>query len=67
VRYWQLDVTFEAGAHLGIETQRQWSEKTIVRTKPGSSGLFSLITLLICHLLQDQELSVCQAASSACG
>ena len=32
---WQLEVTFEeARAHLGIETQRQWSDLAILRTTP---------------------------------
>ena len=32
---WQLEVTFEeARAHLGVETQRQWSELAIGRTTP---------------------------------
>jgi hypothetical protein len=35
VRRWQMEVTFEeARAHLGMETQRQWSEKAIARTTP---------------------------------
>ena len=44
---WQLEVTFHAvRAHLGVETQRQWSERTIARTTPALLGLFSLVTLL---------------------
>ncbi|WP_455429908.1 IS701 family transposase, partial [Microvirga arabica] len=32
VRRWQVEVTFqEARSHLGIETQRQWSDKAIAR------------------------------------
>jgi hypothetical protein len=43
---WRLEVTFEeARAHLGIETQRQWSEKAIARTTPALLALFSLVTL----------------------
>jgi hypothetical protein len=43
---WQLEVTFhEVRTHLGVETQRQWSDKAIVRTTPALLGLFSLITL----------------------
>lgn len=50
VRYfimrWQVEVTFEeVRAHLGVETQRQWSERAIERTTPALFGLFSLITL----------------------
>jgi hypothetical protein len=63
VQRWQLEVTFEeARAHLGIETQRQWSEKVIRRTTPVLLGLFSLITLLVHDLLQGQEMPVRQAA-----
>jgi len=47
VRRWQLEVTFEeARRHLGVETQRQWSDKAIARTTPLLMGLFSWITLL---------------------
>jgi hypothetical protein len=44
---WQLEVTFHAlRTHLGVETQRQWSERAIARTTPVLLGLFSLVTLL---------------------
>lgn len=44
---WQLEVTFrEVRAHLGVETQRQWSERAILRTTPALLGIFSLVTLL---------------------
>jgi hypothetical protein len=47
VQRWQLEVTFEeARRHLGLETQRQWSELGIARTTPVLLGLFSLVTLL---------------------
>ena len=60
---WQLEVTFEeARAHLGVETQRQWSEKAILRTTPVLLGLFSLVTLFAHQLLQGQELPLRQAA-----
>jgi hypothetical protein len=43
---WQMEVTFqEARRHLGVETQRQWSELAIRRTTPALLGLFSLVTL----------------------
>lgn len=59
---WQLEVTFEeARAHLGIETQRQWSELAIVRTTPSLLGLFSLVTLFAHQLLQGQEVPIRQA------
>ena len=40
---WQLEVTFqEVRTHLGVETQRQWSDLAIARTTPVLLGLFSL-------------------------
>ncbi len=60
---WQVEVTFEeARAHLGVETQRQWSDLAIVRTTPALLGLFSLITVFAHQLLQGQELAARQAA-----
>jgi hypothetical protein len=47
VQRWSVEVTFEeARAHLGLETQRQWSDLAILRTTPMLLGLFSLVTLL---------------------
>jgi hypothetical protein len=44
---WQMETTFhEVRAHLGVETGRGWSEKTIRRTTPTLLGLFSFVTLL---------------------
>ena len=41
-----IEVTFaEVRRHLGVETQRQWSELAILRTTPALLGLFSLVTL----------------------
>jgi hypothetical protein len=46
VRRWSVEVTFaEARRHLGIETQRQWSDAAIARTTPALLGLFSLVAL----------------------
>ena len=60
---WQMEVTYEeARAHLGVETQRQWSERAILRTTPALLGLFSLITLLAHQLLQGRALPIRQAA-----
>jgi len=60
---WQVEVTFEeARAHLGVETQRQWSDLAIVRTTPALLGLFSLIALFAHQLLQGNELRPRQAA-----
>jgi hypothetical protein len=59
---WGLEVTFEeARAHLGMETQRQWSDLAIQRTTPALLGLFSLVTLLA-HQLSDGQPPVQTAA-----
>jgi DDE superfamily endonuclease len=49
---WCVETTFEeARAHLGVETQRQWSTLAIQRTTPLLLGLFSFVTLLTDRLL----------------
>ena len=51
VRRWSVEVTFqEARAHLGVETQRQWSDTAIARTTPCLLALFSIVTLLAARL-----------------
>ena len=51
VRRWQVEVTFrEARDHLGVETQRQWSDRAIARTTPCLLALFSIVTLLAARL-----------------
>lgn len=43
---WRIETTFqEVREHLGVETQRQWSDLAILRTTPALLGLYSLITL----------------------
>jgi len=60
---WQLEVTLEeVRTHLGVETQRQWSDFAIARTTPALLGLFSLVTLLANQLLQGKPMPVRQAA-----
>ena len=51
----------EARAHLGIETQRQWTTRAIGRATPCLLGLFSLVVLLA-HALHPQDLPARQAA-----
>jgi hypothetical protein len=47
VKRWTIETTFEESrAHLGIETQRQWSDQAIARTTPCLFGLYSLVALL---------------------
>jgi hypothetical protein len=63
VRRWQLEVTFEeVRRHLGVETQRQWSEAAIRRTTPALLGLFSLVTLLADRPLAAPTRSIRRAA-----
>jgi len=60
---WTVEVTFhEVRAHLGVETQRQWSDLAILRTTPALLGLFSLVTIFAQHLLDGQAFPVRQAA-----
>ena len=67
VRRWSVEaaaaVTFEeVRAHLGVETQRQWSDKAIDRTTPTLLGFFSIITLLANSLQQQGELQIATSA-----
>jgi hypothetical protein len=60
---WQLEVTYhEVRAHLGVETQRQWSDLAILRATPALLGLFSLVTLLAHDLAASGPFPVQQAA-----
>jgi hypothetical protein len=60
---WQVEVTFqEVRTHLGVETQRQWSDLAIARTTPVLLGLFSVVTLLAHRLAYNGQLPVRQAA-----
>jgi hypothetical protein len=63
VRRWQVEVTFhEVRTHLGVETQRQWTDLAITRTTPALLGLFSLVTLLAHQMAIDETLPIRQAA-----
>ena len=63
VSRWQLEVTFQdSRAHLGVETQRQWSDLAILRTTPALLGLYSLITLWAHDLAADKPLVPVTAA-----
>jgi hypothetical protein len=53
VRRWTMEVTFEeVQTHRGMETQRQWTARAIVRTTPALLSLYSLITLTAQRLLE---------------
>jgi hypothetical protein len=50
---WRIETTFqEVREHLGVETQRQWSDLAILRTTPALLGLYSLVTIWAHGLMQ---------------
>jgi hypothetical protein len=56
MRRWQMEPTFRhVREQLGVETQRQWSDKAIARTTPILLGLFSFVTLLAHSLFVRQQ------------
>lgn len=58
VRRWNIEVTFEESReHLGFETQRQWSDRSIARTTPLLMGLYSLATLFALELRKTRGLT----------
>jgi hypothetical protein len=55
VRRWRTETTFEeARRHLGLETQRQWSDLAILRATPALLALFSLVTLWASQLATER-------------
>jgi hypothetical protein len=61
---WNIEVTFEeTRAHLGVETQRQWSDKAIARTTPLLMGLYSFITLVAFKMNQIKPLARLESSS----
>jgi hypothetical protein len=68
MKRWPLEVTIEESrAHLGIETQRQWSDLAIARSTPALLGLYSLVALLGQALHPDGRIPVAHAAWYAKG
>ncbi len=63
IQRWQLEVTYrEVREHLGVETQRQWSDQAIARTTPALLGLFSLVTVLAHTLARRRKVLTRQTA-----
>jgi DDE superfamily endonuclease len=63
VKRWSIEVMFEESrAHLGVETQRQWSDQAIERTTPALFGLYSLVAVIGKQLHEAGELRVQQTA-----
>ena len=62
-RRWAVETTYEeARAHLGVETQRQWSDQAIFRTTPLLLGLYSVVTLYVHQNAERLALSPRRAA-----
>jgi DDE superfamily endonuclease len=63
VRRWNIEVTFEeVREHLGVETQRQWSDKAIARTTPVLMGLYTIVCLICNRLQEERPIEVAQTA-----
>lgn len=59
VSRWRVETTFqEVRAHLGVETQRQWSDLAIARTTPALLGLFSLVTIWMNELIETRGTAI---------
>jgi hypothetical protein len=59
VMRWSVEVTFEeTRAHLGWETQRQWSDRAIARTTPVLLAVFSLVTVMALRLSESGQIPV---------
>ena len=58
-----MEVTLhEVREHLGVETQRQWSDLAILRTTPALLALFSLVTMMAHRHARRRKLPLRQAA-----
>jgi hypothetical protein len=63
VQRWPVEVTFrEVRDHLGVESQRQWTDKAIARTTPCLLGLFSIVALLATRLSSHARIAGANAA-----
>jgi hypothetical protein len=57
VMRWSVEVTFEeTRTHLGLETQRQWSDRAIARTTPVLLAVFSLVTAMALQLSEGGQI-----------
>jgi len=55
VRRWRIEVTFaEVRKHLGVETQKQWTDLAIERTTPCLMALFSIVCLFANQLHENK-------------
>lgn len=59
VSRWRVETTLqEVRAHLGVETQRQWSDLAIARTTPALLRLFSLVTIWMHGLIETRGAAI---------
>jgi hypothetical protein len=63
IQRWNIEVTFEeVREHLGVETQRQWSDKAIARTTPILMSLHTIVCLIANRLQEERPIEVAQTA-----
>ena len=63
LRRWSIEATFaEARRHLGVETQRQWSDRAVARMTPALLGLYSFVALQADAMNRHQTLIARSAA-----
>lgn len=59
VKRFSIEILFEESrAHLGMETQRQWSDQAIIRSTPLIFALFSIVCLIAIKLWSTELFSV---------
>jgi hypothetical protein len=60
---WNIEVTFEeVREHLGVETQRQWSDKAIARTTAILLSLYTVVCLTANRMHGESPIEVAQTA-----
>lgn len=59
IRRWSMEVTFkEVREQLGVESQRQWSNRAIACATPTLMGLFSIVNLWANSLFKNRSLKL---------
>jgi hypothetical protein len=63
IQRWNLEVSFEeVREHLGVETQRQWSDKAIARITPILLGFYTIVCLIANKLQAERPIEIAQTA-----
>jgi hypothetical protein len=61
---WNIEVTFaETRMHLGVETQRQWSDNAIQRCTPLLMAMYSILTLVAIKMNESKTMLVQETTS----